>query len=154
MAPMRYMNSASFRVFCGAVSKLTSGLSMICWISAGSRREVAVDLGTAGDHRCGGIRMRHRHGQGIQAIPVLLAKGLGGGVLQEARLHRAVDRRHGDAVLGGEVGQGLNLRIVGDQVVGKGPETGHGLDVLPTMGAVPEGEQRPEPGGADVHRAR
>ncbi|MNE49036.1 hypothetical protein D3C80_1435310 [compost metagenome] len=79
---------------------------------------------------------------------------LGGGVLQEARLHRNTHRRQGNAVFLAEVSDGLHLGVAADQVVGEVAQRGHGLDVLSALGAVPDGQQRADSGTGDVHRAR
>jgi len=79
--------------------------------------EVPVQFGTAGQQRGGCIRVRHGQGVLVEAVVFLVAPLLGGGVLQEARLHRNTYRRHRNAVLVRKVGDGLHVRVAADQVV-------------------------------------
>jgi hypothetical protein len=115
--------------------------------------EMPGQLGTAGQQRGGGIRMRQGHGVLVQAVVLVVAPLLGRGVLEEARLHRHAHRRHGDAVLFGEVGDGLDVGVVAHQVVGEVAQRGHTLDVLPALSAVPHGQQRADAGTGDVDGA-
>src|SRR5690606_23590280 len=72
--------------------------------------EVSVQLGATRFQRGGGIRVWQRQGVLVQAVELVVAPLLGGSVLEEARLHRHAHCRQGDAVLLGEVGDGLDLR--------------------------------------------
>ncbi|MND92489.1 hypothetical protein D3C80_846480 [compost metagenome] len=114
--------------------------------------EVPVEFGAAGQQRGSGIRVRHGQGVLVEAVVFLVAPLLGGGVLQEARLHRNAYRRHGDAVFVGDVGDGLHVGVAADQVVREVAQRGHGLDVLSALGAVPHGQQWADAGTGDVHR--
>ena len=110
-------------------------------------------LGTARFQRRGSVRVRQRHGVLVQAVELVVAPLLGGGVLEEARLHRHAHRRQGDAVLLGEVGDRLDLGVVAHQVVGEVAQRGHAADVLPAVGAIPDGQQRADAGAGDVDGA-
>ena len=88
------------------------------------RGEVGVDLGLAGDHGRGGVRMRDRLGQAVEPLEFADAPLLGRRHLQDARLHRHRRRRQRDAVGLGEVGDRLHLRIGADQVVREIAERG------------------------------
>jgi hypothetical protein len=83
-------------------------------------------------------------------VEFLVAPQLGRGELQHARLHRHADGGQRDAVLVGEVGDGLHVRVVAHQVVRKVAERGHALHVLPALGAVPQREQRAHAGAGDL----
>ena len=112
--------------------------------------KVPGQLGTAGDQRRRGVGVRDGDGVVIEAIELLVAPLLGSCVLQEARLHRHTHRRYRDAVVIGEIGDGLDLGIVAHQVVGKVTEGGDGLDVLLAAGTAPDGQQRPDAGTGNV----
>ncbi|MNP16625.1 hypothetical protein D3C76_1090300 [compost metagenome] len=114
--------------------------------------EVPVQLGAARQQCGGGVRVRHGQGVFVEAVVFLVAPLLGSGVLQEARLHRNTHRRNGDTVFVGDVGDGLHVGVAADQVVRKVAQRSHGLHVLPALGAVPDGQQRPDTGAGDVHR--
>ncbi len=116
--------------------------------------EVAGDLGAALDDRGGRIGVRHGDLQPVEPVEFLVAPELGGGELQHARLHRHAHRRQRDAVLVGEVSDGLHGRVVADEVVREVAERGHALDVLPPAGAVPQREERAHAGPGDVDAAR
>ncbi len=97
--------------------------------------------------------MRDRLRQLVEPVVFLVAPALRGGELQHARLHR---HRHGgqrDAVLVGEVGDRLHVRIVRHEVVRQIAERRDALHVLPAMRAVPDRQQRTDARAGDIDRA-
>src|SRR5690606_25735473 len=64
--------------------------------------EMSAQLGAARQQRGGGVRVRQRHGVLVETVELL---------------HRYTHCRHGDAILVGEVGNGLDLGIIAQQVV-------------------------------------
>ncbi len=89
----------------------------------------------------------------VEAIEFLITPLLGSGVLQEARLYRNAHRRHGDTVLVGEIGNGLDLGIVADQVVRKVTQGRYGLDVLLPWVRSQDGQQWTDTGTGDIDGA-
>ncbi|MNH87264.1 hypothetical protein D3C73_397440 [compost metagenome] len=115
--------------------------------------EMPGQLSATSYQRGGRIRVWNGDGVLVEAIEFLVTPLFGGGVLQEARLHRNTYGRHGDAVLFGEVGDGFDRRIITHQVVRKVAQGRHGFDVLLAVGAIPDGQQRTDAGTGNVDRA-
>jgi hypothetical protein len=82
------------------------------------------------------------------------AEGLLGRHLQQARLDRDADRRECDAVVGAEIGDGLDLGVRGGEEVGQGDQGRHALDVDRAPGPVPNGQERGDAARRDVDIAR
>lgn len=82
------------------------------------------------------------HRDVVEFLVIVVTEQLGGLDLQGTRLEAHTRSRHGDAVLVGEVLDGLHIGVVGQQVVGHRTQRGDGLDVLLALGAVPDGQHR------------
>ena len=98
------------------------------------------DFRAALDQRGRSVRVWQADGNIVEALEIVLAIQFGGLDLQGARLEADAGGRHGDAILLGQIVQRLHLFTVAQQIVRQRAQRGDRLDVLPTMGAVPDGE--------------
>jgi hypothetical protein len=112
--------------------------------------EVAAEFRAARDDGGGRIRVRQGLRDLVEPGKLLVAPLFRHGHLQDARLHGDGHGGQGDAVLVREVRNGLHLGIVADQVVREIAQRGHAAHVLPALGAVPDGQQRPHACAGDI----
>jgi hypothetical protein len=101
-----------------------------------------------------GVRMRHGHGQVIEFGVLAGAELLLAGHLQRHSLDRDLHRWQGDAILVRKILEGLHVRIDRVEIERRRVEAADALHVGVALGAVPDGEERPDTARDNVHVAR
>ncbi|KAG1180762.1 hypothetical protein G6F35_016120 [Rhizopus arrhizus] len=115
---------------------------------------MARDFRAAGNDRRRRVRVRQRHRDLVQLVELRVAPQLGRRQLQHARLHRHAHGRHRDAVLVREVGNGLHIGVIRDEVIRKVAQRCHAFHVLLAVRAVPDRQQRSDARPRDIHSPR
>ena len=114
---------------------------------------MALHLVAGVEHGGQRVGVAHLHLVGDQLlVGLVVAVGLLQGDAERDRLDRLAHRRHGDAVVGRVVLDGLDVGVAGDELEGQAADADDGLHVA--VGLAPQQQHVGDAAGDDVQAAR
>ena len=119
----------------------------------GAEVKCAGDFRLAAHHLRKPVRMAERHRPGIELVLLALAEHFFRRHLQDHRLHRHAHRRQRDAVLVGEILDGLDVGIDAVEVERHRVERADALDLEIALGARPDRDHRADAAGGEIEIA-